>query len=520
MNYNDPMNPWNGNNMNRSKIVRTPSAMIRKASRQVLRGSWKKMSIITLIVMAVYTIPTLIIQGAGMKNVSSLDMAKWLEEGNYEAINSMNAGSSLSNIFALLIMGPLMISLTMVFIRLVNMRNSDNITYSMAFDGFKIYGRSLGLYLYMFLFTFLWSLLFVIPGIIAALRYSQAPYIMVEHPEKSIPECVNDSKTMMNGNKMKLFCLDLSFIGWFILATIPSMIASSVIAAIMNTTGMKMSMMAEMLILSVFSIGTVVVTAYMMTADTILYKMITGQLIIDSGAHDYGRSPQDQYYYNSGFRGYQGAPYDQDHQGPGYGEYPEQRREEYPYPGREDVYEDQSSGNYDGYPEDHNQPEQGYLDMPGSPSGSEDQPAHQEYLDDPDRHEQEYLDMPETSNEYEDHIEDRIADLTESEDTVDPVEVQTEDSFAEPVADQTEDSFAEPVADQVEDHVNDPVGSKAEYLANDPVEDQISDPAADKESIPQDESYISQDETYIPQDSSDNTYPDDFSLDDQDDADK
>ena len=67
------------------------------------------------------------------------------------------------------------------------------------------------------LFTGLWSLLFYIPGIIKAISYSQAMYIAAENPEIGALEAINRSKALMNGHKMELFMLMLSFIGWIIL---------------------------------------------------------------------------------------------------------------------------------------------------------------------------------------------------------------------------------------------------------------------------------------------------------------
>ena len=66
---------------------------------------------------------------------------------------------------------------------------------------------------------FLWSLLLVIPGIIKAYEYRMVPYILAEHPEMSYKEALECSSNMMKGQKMNAFILDLSFIGWEILAT-------------------------------------------------------------------------------------------------------------------------------------------------------------------------------------------------------------------------------------------------------------------------------------------------------------
>ena len=82
------------------------------------------------------------------------------------------------------------------------------------FSRMSIFGRALGLRLMTGILTALWSLLFVIPGIVAAYRYALAPYLMAEHPEMGVMEAISQSKALMRGNKWRLFCLQLSFIGW------------------------------------------------------------------------------------------------------------------------------------------------------------------------------------------------------------------------------------------------------------------------------------------------------------------
>ena len=64
----------------------------------------------------------------------------------------------------------------------------------------------------------LWSLLFVIPGIVKTYSYAMAPYLMAEHPEWGAKECITRSRELMNGHKWELFCLDFSFIGWILLS--------------------------------------------------------------------------------------------------------------------------------------------------------------------------------------------------------------------------------------------------------------------------------------------------------------
>lgn len=70
------------------------------------------------------------------------------------------------------------------------------------------------------LYIFLWSLLFVFPGIVAAYSYSMTDFILAENPHMTPQEALARSKSVMYGNRFRLFCLQLSFIGWDILASL------------------------------------------------------------------------------------------------------------------------------------------------------------------------------------------------------------------------------------------------------------------------------------------------------------
>jgi uncharacterized membrane protein len=89
--------------------------------------------------------------------------------------------------------------------------------YGNLLDGFSMAGRIILLNLLEGILVFLWSLLLLVPGIVAAYRYSQAIYILLDHPEKSVLECIRESKELMRGRKGELFKIDLSLLGWAIL---------------------------------------------------------------------------------------------------------------------------------------------------------------------------------------------------------------------------------------------------------------------------------------------------------------
>ncbi len=89
------------------------------------------------------------------------------------------------------------------------------------FDGFGMFFKVLWLLILEYVYTFLWSLLFIVPGIIASYRYRMAIYLLIDDPTKGANQCIKESKELMKGRKMELFVLDLTLIGWMFLASIP-----------------------------------------------------------------------------------------------------------------------------------------------------------------------------------------------------------------------------------------------------------------------------------------------------------
>lgn len=79
------------------------------------------------------------------------------------------------------------------------------------------YVNTLTTHLLKTVFLILWTLLFIIPGIIKSLSYAMTDYLLVDHPELTANEAITKSRELMNGNKLRLFLLYLSFIGWFLL---------------------------------------------------------------------------------------------------------------------------------------------------------------------------------------------------------------------------------------------------------------------------------------------------------------
>ena len=93
-------------------------------------------------------------------------------------------------------------------------RRGKEMPLTTLFDGFSIAGKVILLEIVASIFIFLWSLLFIIPGIIAIYRYRFALYNLLENPDLGILEAINLSKEQTYGYKWQLFVLDLSFLGW------------------------------------------------------------------------------------------------------------------------------------------------------------------------------------------------------------------------------------------------------------------------------------------------------------------
>ena len=118
-------------------------------------------------------------------------------------------------VISLIITGPMMLGLA-TFAQSYARKDQEP-ELDQIFSGFNNFGTALGAYLLMVLYVFLWFLLLIVPGIIAALSYSQIFFIIADNPTISVSDALKESKEMMEGHKMKLFLLGFNFIGWIFL---------------------------------------------------------------------------------------------------------------------------------------------------------------------------------------------------------------------------------------------------------------------------------------------------------------
>ncbi len=245
-------------------IVMEPASKIREIARNALSGNWKMI----VLALAVYYVLTgganqLLDYFFSYTYTIPVDMSE-------DMVYTVGYGGT---IYSALIGGPLSFGLAMYLLTFFRTRKSD---MTLLFEGFSYFGKTFLLYILMNIKIMLWSLLFIVPGVIAAFRYSQAFYVMIDHPEYSANQCLEESKRLMMGNKGRLFYLYLTFIGWYLLAALPS----GFFGALSGTT------LSGVFLDLVLSIPLFFVSAYVQTSLTVFYELVTEKLVVvepDSG---------------------------------------------------------------------------------------------------------------------------------------------------------------------------------------------------------------------------------------------
>ena len=198
----------------------------RRIARDKLRGHWGRSVLVTFIVSLICGISSIynLIRDLGHMDYDLLFSGNYSDFlAGYTSVETAGSvfGTLMSlalSIAVILFSGALALGHCKYYIDLVAENRQDEV--SVIFSRFDIFLKAMGLNLFMALFIWLWSLLFIVPGIIAAYRYRLAPYLMAENPNLGIREAVNMSKELMAGHKWRLFCLNLSFIGWGILSAL------------------------------------------------------------------------------------------------------------------------------------------------------------------------------------------------------------------------------------------------------------------------------------------------------------
>lgn len=247
-------------------IVYEQAAKIREIARNSLAGYWKPLFVAILLIYLLTT---------GIAELLSIIFSYDLSDAYVSAGIGMPVSSAArieygGSLYDFIVGGPFTLGLYTLLLTFFRSKQVDN---SLIFEGFGSFGKAFILQLLITVKVFLWALLFFIPGIIAAYRYSQAFFVMADHPEYTASECIEESKRLMCGNKWKLFCVQLSFIGWIILASIPS----ALLAGIFSFGGV-----GAVITSIIASLPAIVLSEYTYMADVTFYELLTERLVVVS----------------------------------------------------------------------------------------------------------------------------------------------------------------------------------------------------------------------------------------------
>ena len=250
-----------------NRVIIESAKKIREIARTALRGKWKEMALgVFIYYVFASVVPSVLDMFFATTEEIELITGEWI------TINTSYA----STIYEFLLYGPLMIGILMFLLAFFRTHTVD---YALTFEGFSMLGKGILLYLMYSIRVLLWSLLFIVPGIIATFRYSQAFYLRIDHPEWSSSQCLAASSKLMKGNKMKYLGLGLSFIGWYILSMIPGGIVSLFVS----------SDMATLIAGIICSIPVLFVDLYIMMSETVFYELLVGNLVVQE------KSPFDEF---------------------------------------------------------------------------------------------------------------------------------------------------------------------------------------------------------------------------------
>ena len=181
----------------------------------------------------------------------------------------------------------------------LNFIRAGKVSLELLFSGFEKFIKAFLINFIMSIIIFVGLVLFIIPGIIFGLMYSQAYYILADNPELGAIECLRRSRIMMIDNKGYLFGLRLSFIGWALLAAIPLFLGRYIMADILMT-----SPVINMLTSTVLEIPMYFVFAYLHVTNGIFYELASGHIrpvVNPTYANMYGSLNQNGPSDNQGF---------------------------------------------------------------------------------------------------------------------------------------------------------------------------------------------------------------------------
>ena len=190
---------------------------------------------------------------------------------SHSALFSMTGASVFMQLVGYLFSAIFLFGLATVLLKAI--KNDTNRWFADSFGGFARPLEVLWLIVLMNIKTFLWTLLFIIPGIVAIYRYRQAWYLKSEHPDWSASKCLAESGKMMKGRKWAAFCLDMSFLWMFLLYMLLFVVIGS-IGAVSSKLGDVFAAVFNLLAMLAFAWLMLRLAVYFFTARAVFYKAV------------------------------------------------------------------------------------------------------------------------------------------------------------------------------------------------------------------------------------------------------
>lgn len=182
----------------------------KNAALAALKGNWAPSLVATIVLVAIMYVIMVPYVTAYVLNIENL---------NPDTLALIGGCSMFMYLGLIFLFFPLDVGYTNAFNALY-VEGDDRITGNTFRDAFGQYLKNVWAMFLMVLFVSLWSMLLLIPGIVKAYSYAMLPYILKDNPELSAMDAIRLSSKMMKGHKFDLFYLQLSFIGWAILAVL------------------------------------------------------------------------------------------------------------------------------------------------------------------------------------------------------------------------------------------------------------------------------------------------------------
>ncbi|AEB29271.1 hypothetical integral membrane protein [Carnobacterium sp. 17-4] len=196
-------------------------------TKALLKGRWKDAILLNIIPTIISILITLLFAALVIALVNYSDAGSNYWVNNY-MMSDDGTGNGTSNIGSGILSTLFTVGISFTFLDWFRNPSMEIQPLKMGLQVFskKYFLRVLLIYIISAIFTTLWTLLFIIPGIIKSYAYSQAYLIYKDRsnlsPNEKISslDCITESKNLMKGHKWRLFVLDLSFIGWGILSVL------------------------------------------------------------------------------------------------------------------------------------------------------------------------------------------------------------------------------------------------------------------------------------------------------------